>query len=130
MIDPKLLISVSIVLLLTFYDLNRSYINQTSSKKNSTSTSNDFSGNDYLNNNHDDISSIPPPKMKMHMAQTIKFRYCQSSGYVSIKTLFFIHIHHSSAIEICLINFLNLFAQIIQIWQSLVKTIQQHLSNP
>ncbi|CAF1504891.1 unnamed protein product [Rotaria sordida] len=79
MMDRKLLISLSIVLLLTFYDLNRSYINQNSIKKNLSSTD-----NDYSSNQHEDISSIPPPKMKMQMAPIIKFRYCHSCGYQNL----------------------------------------------
>ncbi|CAF5078315.1 unnamed protein product, partial [Rotaria sp. Silwood1] len=66
MIDQKLLISLSIVLLLTFYDLNRSYVYQ----------------NPISINN--DISSIPTPKMKMQMAPIIKFRYCHSCGYQNL----------------------------------------------
>ncbi|CAF2766205.1 unnamed protein product [Rotaria sp. Silwood2] len=71
MIDQKLLFSLSIVLLLTCYDLNRSYVNQSSTKEKSTSTNND-------------ISSIPPPKMKMQMLPIIKFRYCHSCGYQNL----------------------------------------------
>jgi hypothetical protein len=78
MIDRKLLIGVSTVLLLTFFDLNRSYVNQTSTKKDSTSVNNDI--------HDDDVLPIPPPKMKTHQAgQIIKFRYCHSCGYVCRK---------------------------------------------
>jgi hypothetical protein len=74
MIDRKLLIGVSTVLLLSFFDLNRSYVNQSSSKKDSASVNNDIP---------EHISPIPPPKMKMHhAAQILKFRYCHSCGYV------------------------------------------------
>ena len=90
MLDRKLLFSVSIVLLLTCYDLNRSYINQTLTKTNPTSTENDISGNQQ-----DEISSVPPPKMKMQQVPIIKFRYCHSSGYVFNKSLFIcIYIFH------------------------------------
>ncbi|CAF1086721.1 unnamed protein product [Rotaria sp. Silwood1] len=78
MIDQKLLISLSIVLLLTFYDLNRSYVYQ----------------NPISINN--DISSIPTPKMKMQMAPIIKFRYCHSCGYQNLFKQFseLVHKHY------------------------------------
>jgi hypothetical protein len=79
MFDRKLLFSISTVLLLTCYDLSRSYTSQKSSKTNPSSTTNYF-----LKNDHNDISSIPTPKMKMHMGTIIKFRYCFSCGYVYI----------------------------------------------
>jgi len=78
MFDRKLLFSVSTVLLLTCYDLSRSYTSQSSSKKNSISNE---------NHEYEDISSIPPPKMKMQMGTIIKFRYCFSCGYAYINIL-------------------------------------------
>ncbi|UJR09617.1 hypothetical protein I4U23_013851 [Adineta vaga] len=79
MFDRKLLLSVSTVLLLTCYDLSRSYVNQTKTKTATTSSNNDFS-----ETQSDDISSIPPPKMKMQLGPIIKFRYCQSCGYQNL----------------------------------------------
>ena len=71
MFDRKLLFSVSTVLLLTLCDLNRSY----TSRKNESVPSSDS-----------DISSIPPPKIKMNMqiAPAIKIRYCISCGYQNL----------------------------------------------
>jgi len=82
MFDRKLLFSISTVLLLTCYDLGRSYSSQNSNKTNPSSIDNHFSRNEQ-----DDISSIPTPKMKMHMGTIIKFQYCFSCGYVYINHL-------------------------------------------
>jgi hypothetical protein len=79
MFDRKLLVGISTVLILTCYDLSRSYTSQNSMKTNPTSSSMD---NNYSENEHEDISSIPTPKMKMQMGTIIKFRYCFSCGYV------------------------------------------------
>lgn len=72
MFDPKLLFSISAVLLLTYYDLNRVY----HSNKNST------------NDEDDNSSSIdtppPPPKLKFQTASTIKIQYCFSCGYQNL----------------------------------------------
>ncbi len=73
MFDRKLLFSVSTVLLLSCYDLSRSYTNENSRKMNPILPA-------------DDISSIPTPKIKMNMqiTPTIKFRYCISCGYQNL----------------------------------------------
>ena len=83
MFDRKLLFSVSTVLLLTCYDLNRSYTNQKSVQSNSSTD--------------EEISSFPPPpKLKLQTASTIKFRYCFSCGYQNLYKQFseLIHTHY------------------------------------
>jgi hypothetical protein len=76
MFDRKLLFSISTVLLLTCYDLGRTYSNKTNPSS--------IDNHHFSRNEQDDISSIPTPKMKMHMGTIIKFRYCFSCGYVYI----------------------------------------------
>lgn len=77
MTNRKLFIGLSLIVLLTFYDLKRSYTNKILAQEKSKSKSDNLSDNE-----NDDISSIPTPKMKMKMAPMIKFRYCQTCGYV------------------------------------------------
>jgi hypothetical protein len=86
MLDRTLLLTVTAVLLLTFYDLNRSYLNKT----NLSSSSN----HDASENQQEDISFIPTPKMKMQTVPIIKFRYCQSSGYVFKRLVSRVYIFH------------------------------------
>jgi selT/selW/selH-like putative selenoprotein len=64
MFDKNLLIGISLVLLWTCFDLRRSYLTPT--------TSNDI---------HEDVSVIPPPKIKTQTITTVKIRYCATCGY-------------------------------------------------
>ncbi|CAF1395316.1 unnamed protein product [Adineta steineri] len=60
-------------------------MNQTSTKTNPTSTSSSSPAYDDISNNQDeDITVIPPPKMKMQVATTITFRYCHTCGYQNL----------------------------------------------
>lgn len=77
MVDRKLFFSISTVLLLTYFDLHRSYFTRTDSDSPSPSS---LSTADNLS------SSIPIPKIKNHrqLSPVIKFRYCLSSGYENL----------------------------------------------
>ena len=125
MIDRPLLISVGMVVLLTCYDLSRSYSNQVSINANTTST---FSVVDDEILTDDGRSNIPTPKMKLQLTPTVKFLFCQSSGYVleriidgSMRVFF-------SVTKISSNNSPNWFAPIIHTWHSSARTIRHHWS--
>lgn len=77
MFDRKLLFSISTVLFLTCYDLNRSY----NSRQNTSSSpdSDDSPSSSTLS-----TSLPPPPKLKMQVVPIIKIRYCLSCGYQNL----------------------------------------------
>ncbi|CAF1091937.1 unnamed protein product [Adineta ricciae] len=54
-------------------------MNQTQTKTTSTSINDDLS-----EAQSEEMSSVPPPKMKMQLGPIIKFRYCQGCGYQNL----------------------------------------------
>ena len=72
MLDKYLLASISLVLLLTCFDLQRSYLAPIATDESSQSIPDDS------------ISSIPQPKIKIQGLTTIKIRYCYSCGYQNL----------------------------------------------
>jgi hypothetical protein len=76
MMDRKLLLGLSLVLISTCYDLTRSYLNSATSETKSTESSSSFySHSDDL---YEQSSTIPPPKMKKQTVPTIQFLFCSS----------------------------------------------------
>ena len=69
-----------LVLLLTCYDVHRSYSNRTITPSINSTSSSSLTDDDL--SLHEDITKVRLPKMKMQMVPTIKFLYCHSSGFV------------------------------------------------
>jgi len=77
MIDRKLLFGLCLVLLSTSYDLTRSYLNSTSTEK-ETAEFIASSSNKHSEEFYQQSSEIPPPKIKKSTIPTIKFLFCSS----------------------------------------------------
>ena len=72
--DWKFFISIILILLLTFFDLKRSYLNRNSNEVNSTSIKNSHSID--KKNENDLLTST----IQTNTPMIIKFRFCHSSG--------------------------------------------------
>ncbi|CAF3310505.1 unnamed protein product [Rotaria socialis] len=75
MIDRKLLLGLSLVLLSTCYDLTRSYFNSASAE---TKNSESVSSSSFNSDSNDNLHMPPPPKIKTQGVPTIKFLFCHS----------------------------------------------------